>query len=70
MAVVSADQGSRGDRSEPTTISQEATISTAAEIMLEKKFSGLPVVDDVGKLVGIITESDIFRLVVREWGRT
>ncbi len=55
---------------EPTTISQEATISTVAEIMLEKKFSGLPVVDEEGKLVGIITESDIFRLVVREWGRT
>ena len=55
---------------EPTTISQEATISTVAEIMLEKKFSGLPVVDDAGQLVGIITESDIFRLVVREWGRT
>ncbi len=55
---------------EPVTISQEATISTVAEIMLEKKFSGLPVVDDQGKLVGIITESDIFRLVVREWGRT
>jgi acetoin utilization protein AcuB len=55
---------------EPTTISQEATISTVAEIMLEKKFSGLPVVDNAGKLVGIITESDIFRLVVREWGRT
>jgi len=55
---------------EPTTISQEATISTVAEIMLEKKFSGLPVVDEQGKLVGIITESDIFRLVVREWGRT
>ena len=55
---------------DPVTISQEATISTIAEIMLEKKFSGLPVVDDAGKLVGIITESDIFRLVVREWGRT
>ncbi len=55
---------------EPTTISQEATISTVAEIMLEKKFSGLPGVDEAGKLVGIITESDIFRLVVREWGRT
>jgi acetoin utilization protein AcuB len=55
---------------EPVTISQEATISTVAEIMLEKKFSGLPVVDEAGKLVGIITESDIFRLVVREWGRT
>jgi acetoin utilization protein AcuB len=55
---------------EPVTISQEATISTVAEIMLERKFSGLPVVDERGKLVGIITESDIFRLVVREWGRT
>ncbi len=55
---------------DPTTINQNATISTVAEIMLEKKFSGLPVVDDDGKLVGIITESDIFRLVVREWGRT
>jgi CBS domain-containing protein len=55
---------------DPETISQEATISTVAEIMLEKKFSGLPVVDEQGQLVGIITESDIFRLVVREWGRT
>jgi CBS domain-containing protein len=55
---------------DPTTINQNATISTVAEVMLEKKFSGLPVVDDDGKLVGIITESDIFRLVVREWGRT
>ena len=54
---------------DPVTISQEATISTVAEIMLEQKFSGLPVVDEQGKLVGIITESDIFRLVVREWGR-
>jgi acetoin utilization protein AcuB len=55
---------------DPVTISQEATISTVAEIMLEQKFSGLPVVDEQGKLAGIITESDIFRLVVREWGRT
>ena len=54
----------------PTTINQNATMSTVAEVMLEKKFSGLPVVDDDGRLVGIITESDIFRLVVREWGRT
>ena len=37
---------------EPVTISQEATISTVAEIMLEKKFSGLPVVDDAGQVGG------------------
>jgi CBS domain-containing protein len=35
--------------------------------LLEKKFSGLPVVDDENHLVGIITEADIFCLVVNEW---
>jgi len=51
----------------PKTISQDATIGEAAEIMLESKISGLPVVDGQGKLVGIITESDIFRVVVQGW---
>ncbi|RPJ21918.1 MAG: CBS domain-containing protein [Chloroflexi bacterium] len=53
----------------PATIQQTASIGEAARIMLEKKFSGLPVVDDENDLVGIITESDIFRLVVNEWKR-
>jgi CBS domain-containing protein len=35
--------------------------------MLDHKFSGLPVVDESGHPVGIITESDIFRLVAQEW---
>lgn len=43
------------------------TIQDAAEMMLEAKISGLPVLAG-NKLVGIITESDIFRLVVAEWG--
>jgi CBS domain-containing protein len=51
----------------PITISPETTIGEAAQIMLKDMISGLPVVDDEGKLIGIITESDIFRLVVREW---
>lgn len=50
-----------------TTIQQNASIGEAARILLEKKFSGLPVLDDENHLVGIITESDIFRLVVNEW---
>lgn len=49
------------------TISQEATIGEAAKLMLDHQISGLPVVDYQGDLVGIITESDIFRLVVKEW---
>lgn len=40
------------------------SISSAARLMLEHKISGLPVVDDAGKLVGIITESDMFRMLI------
>ncbi len=51
----------------PITISQENTIADAARLMLENKISALPVMDN-GKLVGIITESDIFRMVVKhQW---
>lgn len=51
----------------PLTISAEETIGQAARLMLEKKVSGLPVVDEKQHVIGIITESDIFRLVVQEW---
>lgn len=53
----------------PVTISQEATIGEAAQLMLKYMVSGLPVVDDSDNLAGIITESDIFRLVAREWSK-
>lgn len=51
----------------PFTIEEDATLGEAAHMMLKYKVSGLPVVDDEGSLVGIITESDIFRMVVHEW---
>jgi len=52
---------------QPITIAQDATIGEAAQLMLKFMISGLPVLDSKGKLIGIITESDIFRLVAREW---
>lgn len=55
---------------DPITVSLEATISEAAQIMLANKISGLPVRDGSGDVVGIITESDIFRLVVNYWRET
>ena len=52
----------------PMTISADATIGAAARTMLEHRISGLPVVDKEGRLMGIITESDIFSMVViHEW---
>jgi acetoin utilization protein AcuB len=52
---------------DPITVHPEATIGEAAQIMLQHKISGLPVVTWDGQLVGIITESDIFRMVVHDW---
>lgn len=48
----------------PITVSPTDSIQSAAQLMLEKKIGGLPVVSDEGNLVGILTESDIFRMVV------
>jgi len=50
---------------EPITISINGTIREAAKMMLQHKIGGLPVMED-GKLVGIITESDIFRVLAQE----
>ncbi len=49
----------------PLTVNQDAFILDAAQIMLEKKISGVPVVDNENKLIGILTESDIFRMLVK-----
>jgi acetoin utilization protein AcuB len=54
---------------DPITVSPEATIGEAAQKMLANMIGGLPVLDSQGQLVGIITESDIFRLVARTWLR-
>ena len=50
---------------EPITIHPDAPIKKAAQIMLEHKIGGLPVVEE-GKLIGIITETDFCRLIVHE----
>jgi CBS domain-containing protein len=43
----------------PITISPEASLSDAAQVMLDKRVNRLPVVDADHKLVGIITRHDL-----------
>ncbi|WP_407179261.1 CBS domain-containing protein [Bradyrhizobium sp. STM 3562] len=43
------------------TVAPDATIVDAANLMLQKHVSGLPVVDASGKLVGIVSEGDFIR---------
>src|SRR5471030_1205930 len=43
------------------TVTPETTIVEAANAMLQRHVSGLPVVDPSGKLVGIVSEGDFIR---------
>jgi CBS domain-containing protein len=43
----------------PVTITPEAAISDAARIMHKHDFNRIPVVDDEGKLVGVIARDDL-----------
>ena len=50
----------------PVTITPEASISEAARIMRKNDFNRLPVVDENGKLVGIIARQDIIGALARQ----
>lgn len=53
-----------------TTATAETSLKEAARIMIKLGISGLPVVDDSGKVVGIITEADFVDAEAdRSWGR-
>jgi CBS domain-containing protein len=44
---------------DPIVVRAETPLNEAIQILAERHISGLPVVDDVGKLVGIISETDL-----------
>ena len=47
------------------TVTPDLGVAQAASILLENKYGCLPVVDDQGMLLGIVTEADFLRLTVR-----
>jgi len=50
------------------TITPKDTIEKAAMVMMERRIGGLPVVDESGALIGILTEDDVFRALVEVTG--
>jgi CBS domain-containing protein len=54
--------------SEPVTIGPSATVEDAATLMHDGDLSRLPVVDDEGRLVGLVARGDIVRSIVRGVG--
>jgi CBS domain-containing membrane protein len=47
-------------------VSKETTIKQAAEILAEREFHALPVVDD-GHLVGILTTTDLIKFLLKQF---
>lgn len=48
----------------PVTIADDQTIEEAAALLFVHGISGAPVMDKSGKVVGVITKNDFFRLVI------
>lgn len=50
---------------DPVTIDVNAGVHEAAKILAEKDFHALPVVKDGGRLVGIVTTSDLLKFLLK-----
>lgn len=49
------------------TVTPETPVVAVVELMLRHKVGGFPVLAQDNSVMGIVTESDIFKLIVREW---
>jgi CBS domain-containing protein len=44
---------------DPVTVTGDTSVTDVAKIMVKRSIGGIPVVDDTGELIGIVTESDL-----------
>ncbi|MDQ2808463.1 MAG: CBS domain-containing protein [Chloroflexota bacterium] len=54
----------------PFTVTVQTPLREAADLMRTHKIGSLPVVADENRLVGILTESDLFRMFMARWDAT
>ena len=52
---------------QPIVIATSASLTDAARMMDEYDISGLPVVGDAGRVVGVISQTDLVRARATEW---
>ena len=51
----------------PVTVTKDTTVEDAATMMVDQDLSCLPVLED-GKLVGIVSKSDLFKMLLETFG--
>lgn len=49
---------------DPITVPPDFTVEETAEVLLNNRISGVPVVDHGGNIVGTITQTDLFRVLI------
>ena len=49
---------------DPITVPPDYTAEETAQVLLDSKISGAPVVDNNGQVVGVITQTDLFRVLI------
>jgi acetoin utilization protein AcuB len=49
---------------DPITVPPDYTVEETAQVLLENKISGAPVMDKTGKVIGTITQTDLFRVLI------
>jgi acetoin utilization protein AcuB len=49
---------------EVITVPPDFTVEETAQVLLKNKISGVPVVDASRRLVGVITQADVFRVLI------
>jgi acetoin utilization protein AcuB len=49
---------------DPITVPPDYTVEETARVLLDGKISGAPVVDNDGQVVGVITQTDLFRVLI------
>ncbi len=54
----------------PITVPMDYTVEETAEVLLKNRINGVPVVDLMGKAIGVITQTDILRVLISFTGLT
>ena len=49
---------------DPITLPPDYTVEETARVLLENKISGAPVLDQSGKVIGTITQTDLFKVLI------
>ena len=55
---------------DPIQVRRDGALQRALELLISNRISGLPVVDDAGGLVGVLTEKDLLKILCEPGAHT